>query len=149
LGIRESAVGMTMEKTGEQSTEKLIRDYYAAFNAHDWNGMLALLTDDVAHDISQGGRETGRDAFKAFMAHMDRSYRESVRELVVMVAAGGTRAAAEFELDGEYLATDGNFPPAKGQRYTLRVGAFFDVKGGKIARVSNHYNLKDWLAQVK
>jgi steroid delta-isomerase-like uncharacterized protein len=135
--------------TMEQTTEKLIRDYYAAFNARDWNGMLALLTDDVAHDISQGGRETGRDAFKAFMAHMDTSYREKVRELVVMVAAGGTRAAAEFELDGEYLKTDGNFPQAKGQRYTLRVGAFFDVKNGKIARVSNHYNLKDWLAQVK
>jgi steroid delta-isomerase-like uncharacterized protein len=145
LGIREGAVGMTMEQT----TEKLIRDYYAAFNAQDWNGMLALLTDDVAHDISQGGRETGRDAFKAFMAHMDTSYREKVRELVVMVAAGGTRAAAEFELDGEYLKTDGNFPQANGQRYTLRVGAFFDVKNGKIARVSNHYNLKDWLAQVK
>ncbi len=135
--------------TMEQTTEKLIRDYYAAFNAQDWNGMLALLTDDVAHDISQGGRETGRDAFKAFMAHMDTSYREKVRELVVMVAAGGTRAAAEFELDGEYLKTDGNFPQANGQRYTLRVGAFFDVKNGKIARVSNHYNLKDWLAQVK
>lgn len=135
--------------TMEQTTEKLIRDYYAAFNAQDWNGMLALLTDDVAHDISQGGRETGRDAFKAFMAHMDTSYREKVRELVVMVAAGGTRAAAEFELDGEYLKTDGNFPQANGQRYTLRVGAFFDVKDGKIARVSNHYNLKDWLAQVK
>ena len=135
--------------TIEQSTEKLIRDYYAAFNAQDWNGMLALLTDDVAHDVSQGGRETGRDAFKAFMAHMDTSYREKVRELVVMVAAGGLRAAAEFELDGEYLKTDGNFPQAKGQRYTLRVGAFFDVKNGMIARVSNHYNLKDWLAQVK
>lgn len=141
---------MTIENTmGEQTTEKLIRDYYAAFNARDWNGMLALLTDDVAHDISQGGREIGRDAFKAFLAHMDARYRENVRELVVMAAAGGARAAAEFELDGEYLATDGNFPPAKGQRYTLRVGAFFDVKGGKIARVSNHYNLKDWLAQVK
>ncbi len=135
--------------TIEQSAEKLIRDYYAAFNARDWDGMLALLADDVAHDISQGGRETGRDAFKAFLAHMDSSYRERVRELVVMVAAGGTRAAAEFELDGEYLATDGNFPPAKGQRYTLRVGAFFDVRNGKIARVSNHYNLKDWLAQVE
>lgn len=135
--------------TIEQSAEKLIRDYYAAFNARDWDGMLALLADDVAHDISQGGRETGRDAFKAFLAHMDSSYRERVREPVVMVAAGGTRAAAEFELDGEYLATDGNFPPAKGQRYTLRVGAFFDVRNGKIARVSNHYNLKDWLAQVK
>jgi steroid delta-isomerase-like uncharacterized protein len=135
--------------TKEQATEKLIRDYYAAFNARNWTAMLALLTDDVAHDISQGGRETGREAFKAFLAHMDRCYRETVSELIVMVGPGGDRAAAEFELDGEYLVTDGSFPAAKGQRYSLRVGAFFDVRGGKVARVSNHYNLKDWLAQIK
>lgn len=134
-------MGMTAETT--------IRAYYAAFNARDWAGMAALLIDDVAHDICQGGCQTGRAAFATFLAHMDRCYRERVRELVVMVAPDGKRAAAEFELDGEYLATDGPHPPARGQRYTLRVGAFFDLAGGKIARVSNHYNVKAWLDQVR
>lgn len=129
-------------------TVALIRRYYDAFNAGDWAGMLSLLSDDVAHEISQGGREIGREAFARFLAHMERCYRERVRDLVVMASADGARAAAEFMLDGEYLLTDGSFPPARGQRYTLRVGAFFEVQGGCIARVSNHYNLKDWLRQV-
>jgi len=44
--------------------EKLVRAYYAAFNAGDFAAMLALLTDDVVHGINQGGRETGRDSLR-------------------------------------------------------------------------------------
>lgn len=130
------------------SPQTLITDYYARFNAHDWEGMLALLTDDVIHDINQGDRQTGSDRFRGFLAHMDRCYRERVEDLVVMVAADGRRAAAEFVIHGEYLHTDEGLPPAWGQRYVLPVGAFFDLRDGRIARVTNYYNLQDWLAQV-
>ena len=40
--------------------ETTIRAYYAAFNAGDTEAFLDLLTEDVIHDISQGGREAGR-----------------------------------------------------------------------------------------
>lgn len=131
-----------------QKTEALIRAYYERFNAGDVEGFLALLTEDVIHDISQGAREVGKAAFRKFLRHMNDSYREEVRDLVVMVDPGGTRAAAEFDLQGTYIATDGNLPPARGQGYTLTVGAFFTVRDGKIARISNHYNMNDWLRQV-
>lgn len=130
-------------------SEATIRKYYAAFDARDWDGMCALLTDDVAHDVCQGGRQMGRAAFRTFLDHMDRCYRERTRDLVVMVDPTGARAAAEFDLDGTYLATDAPHPPARGQTYTLRVGAFFDLRDGKIARIANHYNVADWLAQVR
>jgi steroid delta-isomerase-like uncharacterized protein len=126
----------------------IIKTYYSAFNAHDTTTMLECLTEDVQHEVSQGGLETGKAAFAAFMAHMDRCYLEQVQNVVLMQNPDGTRAAAEFDLEGQYLQTDGNFPPAKGQRYTLRVGAFFELQNGKIARVSNHYNLREWLRQV-
>lgn len=42
-----------------------------------------------------------------------------------------------------------DLPPARGQRYERRVGAFFDIADGAIVRVSNHYNLADWLCQVQ
>jgi len=129
-------------------TEALIRDYYAAFNRADWDGMCALLAPDVAHDINQGGRETGRDAFRAFLARMERCYREELRDIVVMVDATGTRAAAEFTVHGEYLADDEGLPPATGQRYLLPAGAFLELRDGRITRVTMHYNLADWLAQV-
>ena len=41
------------------STESVIRAYYDAFNRGDMPAFLALLTDDVIHDINQGVRETG------------------------------------------------------------------------------------------
>ncbi|WP_137124708.1 ketosteroid isomerase-related protein [Roseomonas sp. HF4] len=127
----------------------LITAYLDAFNRGDRAAMLALLADDVAHDINQGGREVGRDAFAAFMARMDRCYRERLADIVVMASADGTRAAAEFVVHGEYLATDEGLPEARGQRYVLPAGAFFALRDGRIARVTMHYNLRDWVAQIE
>lgn len=127
----------------------LILDYYAAFNRGDWAAMLALLTGDVVHDLNQGRRETGRDAFAAFLARMDRSYREQLRDIVVMAAPDGVRVAAEYVVHGEYLIADEGLPPAHGQTYVLPGGAFFDLRDGKVARVTNYYNLEDWIAQVR
>lgn len=125
----------------------LVTEYYAAFNRGDWDGMCALLADDVAHDLNQGAREMGCAAFRAFLDRMNRSYREQLRDIVVMTGASG-RAAAEYVVEGEYLATGEGLPPARGQRYTLPGGAFFEIASGKIRRVTNYYNLQDWLRQV-
>lgn len=130
------------------ATVELVRRYYAAFNAGDMTTFLGLLTDDVAHDINQGGRETGREAFVAFMQRMNRSYREEIVNITVLASPDGRRAAAEFTVLGQYLKTDEGLPPATGQKYTLPAGAFFDIRDGQVARISNHYNLQDWLRQV-
>ena len=135
-----------MSQAGE--TEALIRAYYDAFNAFDVERFLSLLTDGVVHDVSQGGREVGKAAFRRFLARMDRCYGEKARDVAILVSADGKRAAAEFVIDGVYRATDEGLPPASGQRYVLPVGAFFEIEGGKIARISNHNNLKDWLRQI-
>lgn len=129
-------------------TIETINAYYAAFNRGDAEAMLALLTDDVAHDINQGGREVGKEAFRRFLAHMDRCYRERLTDIVVMASPDGRHAAAEFVVHGTYLATDEGLPPASGQTYRLPAGTFFELRDGRIARVTTYYNLKDWIAQV-
>ena len=130
------------------TTPDLITAYYDAFNRGDRGAMLALLTEDVAHDLNQGGREIGRDAFRAFLARMDRCYRERLTDIVIAVSADGTRAAAEWVVHGTYLADDEGLPPARGQTYVLPGGAFFAIRDGRIARVTNTYNLADWIRQV-
>ena len=132
----------------------LVLAYYAAFNRGDWAGMQSLLAEDVLHDLNQGPRETGKPAFAAFQQRMERSYREQLRDVVVMASPDGARAAAEYVVHGEYLVADDGLPAANGQRYVLPGGAFFDIKfdksgAGLIARVTNYYNLEDWLAQVR
>ncbi len=126
----------------------LIERYYAAFNAGDRPAMLACLTDTVAHDINQGERQLGKAVFAAFLAHMDRCYAEQLADIAIMATPDGTRAAAEFIVHGEYLATDEGLPEANGQRYSLPAGAFFTIEDGLIARVSVYYNLPDWTRQV-
>ncbi|ANE44678.1 ketosteroid isomerase-related protein [Deinococcus puniceus] len=136
----------------QETALTLVQQYYAAFNAADAAGMLALLSEDVRHDINEGETQIGRDTFQAFLAKMDAHYREQAADLVVMASADGTRAAAEFIIHGEYLKTDTGLPEAAGQRYVLPVGAFFEVRDGghgpQISRVTNYYNLADWTRQV-
>lgn len=132
----------------QTETLALIERYYAAFNAGDGEGMLACLTEDVVHDINEGQRQHGKEAFRAFLAHMDRCYRERLNDIVIMAHADGARAAAEFVVHGEYLVTDEGLPEATGQTYVLPAGAFFAVEQGRIARVTVYYNLADWTAQV-
>jgi steroid delta-isomerase-like uncharacterized protein len=127
---------------------ELVQAYYAAFNAGDMPAFLDLLAGDVVHDINQGERQVGKATFAAFMDKMNRCYRERLTDIVVMQNADGSRAAAEFVVHGEYLADDEGLPPANGQTYVLPAGAFFEIKNGKVARISNYYNLNDWIAQV-
>nr|WP_300313216.1 ketosteroid isomerase-related protein [Halomonas sp.] len=130
------------------NTLDLINAYYAAFNRGDREAMLALLSDDVVHDLNQGEREIGRDAFRTFLERMDRSYSEQLHDIVVMPSADGSRAGAEYVVHGIYRVTDEGLPEANGQRYVLPGGAFFDIRDGQITRVTNYYNLGDWMAQV-
>lgn len=129
-------------------TESLILRYYAAFNRGDHDAMLACLSDDVVHDVNQGERRQGKERFRAFLARMAHHYREQLDGIAVMVSRDGSRAAAEFNVSGNYLVTETGLPDAKGQRYGLPAGTFFAVRDGRIARVTTYYNLTEWIMQV-
>ena len=126
-----------------------IKAYYDAFNAGDMQAFLALLDDNVVHGINQGGDQVGKAAFAIFMDHMNRCYKETLTDIVIMENGDGTRGAAEFVVNGQYLVTDEGLPEANGQTYRLPAGAFFEIRDGKVARITNHYNLNDWIAQVR
>jgi steroid delta-isomerase-like uncharacterized protein len=127
----------------------LIRRYHEAFNRADWPGMLDLLDEHVVHDLNQGRREVGRERFAAFLQRTAASYEEQLRNVIVMGDDSGSRAAAEYMIHGVYKATDEGLPLAQGQSYALPGGAFFEIANGKIVRVSNYYNLEDWLSQIR
>ncbi len=126
----------------------LIQRYFDAFNAGDTEGMLACLSEDVAHHVNEGDIRRGRDKFAAFCAHMSRCYKEELTDMVIFVSEDASRAAAEYTVNGTYLETDGDLPAAHGQRYTLPAGSFFDMQDGKITRVTTYYSLSGWTRQV-
>lgn len=129
-------------------TLALIRRYYDAFNAGTPDAMLACLTDDIEHRVNEGTPRIGREKFAEFCSHMGTSYRETLTDMILFATDDGTHAAAEFIVHGTYLQTDPGLPEAKGQTYTLPAGAFFDVRGDSISRITTFYNLNDWIRQV-
>ena len=57
-----------------QATITLLQNYYDAFNRQDMAAFLNMLTDDVIHDVNQGGREIGKEKFALFMDRMNAHY---------------------------------------------------------------------------
>lgn len=126
----------------------LIQSYYEAFNEKDMKKFLSLLSEDVVHDINQGRTEIGKQTFENFMNRMNEMYSETVHDVIILTSADGQHASARFHVSGNYLKTDPGLPPAKGQPYILSAGAFFEVEGKKITRISNYYNLDEWIKQI-
>jgi len=128
--------------------KEVISRYYTAFNAGNIQAMLDEVSDDVAHHVNEGKVRRGKELFTEFCAHMSDCYQENLTDIVVFSNVDGTRAAAEFIVNGTYLETDPGLPEARGQRYKLPGGAFFELADGKITRITTYYNLADWIRQV-
>ena len=127
---------------------QIIHAYFDAFNTGDIDAMLDCLSEDVAHHVNEGQIRRGKPLFRSFCEHMSRSYDETLSDMVILEAKGGTRAAAEYIVNGTYLVTDPGLPEARGQTYRLPAGSFFEVENGLIIRVTTYYNLADWVKQV-
>ncbi|MEM6890322.1 MAG: ketosteroid isomerase-related protein [Pseudomonadota bacterium] len=125
-----------------------VKRYFDAFNAGDTETMLECPNADVAHHVNEGGIRRGKTAFAEFCAHMNRCYKEYLSHMVIFDAPDHARAAAEYVVNGTYLATDEGLPEAKGQTYRLPAGSFFELQHDKITRVTMWYNLADWMRQV-
>jgi len=129
-------------------TSALVLRFCAAFNRADVDGMLDCVADDVVHDVNQGERESGKAAFRSYLEHHVHNYREEWRDVVVMSVDDGTRAAAEFCVQGSYQHSAPGLPEAHGQRYVLTAGIFFAINQGKIVRIPPFYNQHDRRSQI-
>lgn len=131
-----------------EATRSLIERYFQAFNDRSIQGMLDCMSEDMVHDVNQGGRRIGKEQFKTFLIHMARCYDEELADIVIMTTDDANRAAAEFTVHGTYRETDDDLPPARGQSYTISAGTFFEIDDGLITRVTTYYNLEEWIAKV-
>lgn len=127
---------------------ELAQQYYDCFNRKNWEGMLELLSDAIRHDVNQGETRVGKERYREFLQHMDECYDEHLSDMVFLTEPSGTRIACEFTVNGIYKKNDGDLLPARNQKYVLPAGAFLDVDGGKITRVTTYYNLPRWIKLV-
>ena len=126
----------------------IVKQYYSSFNQKDWQGMLALLHEEIRHEPNQGEARIGIEKFTEFLGMMDESYEETLTEMVFFSEPEHTRVAVEFTVNGIYKKGEEGFPEAHSQYYTLPAAAFLEVKEHKISRVTTYYNLPLWIELV-
>ncbi len=135
-----------------------VKAYYDAFNSRNWDDMLALVDENIQHEPNQGKPRIGKALFTDFMKHMDESYSETLKDIVLFsvpslklqhkLSETKGRIAAEFVVHGTYKKGEEGLPPAHGQAYVLPAAAFLEVRNGKISRVTTYYNLELWIELV-
>jgi steroid delta-isomerase-like uncharacterized protein len=130
------------------SALNIVKKYYACFNKQDWEGMLALLHNDIRHEPNQGEPRIGINKFRDFLKIMDTSYAETLTDMVFYTEKSKTRVACEFTVNGTYIKGEEGLPAAHGQKYILPAASFVEVHDGKITRVTTHYNLPLWIKLV-
>ena len=131
-------------------SKAIITEYFISFNKGDLKSMLNLVAENVSHETNQGDVRTGRPLFEKFMNHMNQSYKETIKDIVLLTSTSDShRISAEYFVDGEYLKTDNGLPEARNQKYSIRAGSFFEITQGKISRITTYYNLPLWIKLVQ
>lgn len=131
-------------------TIKLIKTYFDALNRKDMDRYFSIMDANVIHDINQGESEQGLEKFKIFMEKSNASFDEKLNNIVIMVSDDGKYGAATWMDHGVYVKDYPGFEvKAKKQNYTLSGGHFFEIRNGKLYRVTTYYNATDFMKQIK
>jgi steroid delta-isomerase-like uncharacterized protein len=129
------------------ASEAMLRDYAAAWRAHDIERVVGLFTDDAVYeDVPLGRVNRGRGELRAFLVETFQTFPDYAIELTAAFVAGA-RAGAEWTMTGTQR---GALPglPATGKRMAVRGASMLELRGNKIARIADYYDQLGMLRQL-
>jgi len=134
-----------------QDGTQLVQSLADGVNARDYDGVGALLADDVEFaDMAAGQTVRGRDATLAVIRMWLSAFPDMKLELVASVADGG-RAAAEVigsgTQDGTLVTPAGDVPPT-GRFFRDQFTWFVDHADGRVTGWRDYYNALSMLTQL-
>ena len=139
---------MSTSALAEATPVEIVKAYYAAYNAHDTEKQIALMTKDIIHAPNQGEKTTGVEHYRAFNTANNASFDEDCVELKFFTSPDSKKVIAESYAVGKYVKDMEGYPKAKNQPYRSHVVEVFEFAGGKIKSLATYYNEKDWIAQI-
>jgi steroid delta-isomerase-like uncharacterized protein len=114
---------------------------------HDMERVASVFTDDcIYEDVALGVINRGRDELVAF----GNGFIEGVPDLRVQITsrfATGDMAATEWKMSGTHT---GNLPgmPATGKTFSLRGASVFQIRGDRLVRCSDYWDLATFQKQL-
>ncbi len=121
----------------KQDSEKLVRDFLGAWEGRDLEVICAAFADDaVYHNVPVAPIEGIAGIRAIFQAFLD-AFAEAKLDIVTLAAEPGLVLAERIDY---FTMTDG-------RKVVLPVNGVFEVRGGKIVRFSDYFDLADFERQ--
>lgn len=135
----------------EQDNREVIRSFFDAFNAGDLDRAESMVSDDFELlDAAVSQVFHGRHGCRQWLASFRTALPDAHAELGNVLAEGSLVAAEHVgrgTQDGPFWTPAGTIPPT-GRRIELRIGEFFEVRDGKIARLTAYYDGATMMRQL-
>lgn len=122
----------------------VVRRCYQAVSSGDFEGLSAVLAEDVVEHEELPGLEPNKDGVIQFFRGMREAFPDMVMSVDAMIAEGDT-VAARVTLRGTHR---GDFMgiPATGKEVAVAVADFFRVGNGRIAE---HWGVADMASMME
>jgi steroid delta-isomerase-like uncharacterized protein len=126
---------------------KLIGDYLAAWNSHDTKKVLSFFTEDIVYeDVAVGVVKRGKKELNDFIDEFFTGFPDlkfEVRNHFFSME----RSCREWVMTGTH---SGDLPklPATGRTIKVRGAGISEVKGDKISRHTDYYDMVTLLRQL-
>jgi steroid delta-isomerase-like uncharacterized protein len=130
--------------------KKILSNYILTVNSHNVSEVLSFCTDDVIYEyVARGSVYRGK---KEFAAGLNASFSEipDLKHELKSVFGAGDWAAMEYVILGTHTNNIRSIPglSATGKTLSVRGVSIFQLRGGKISRHSEYYNLVTLLQQI-
>ena len=133
--------------TSPEEIRRLVYELYAAWSLHQLEKIDTIFTDDAAYeDVAAGQAYRGKEAIKELLRGAYAwapDFRVTMQSLIV----ADDRAATEWLSEGIQTGPIGDLP-ASGNSFRLRGVSTFVFRDGKIASVTDYYDMATFLAQL-
>lgn len=147
LGSAGQEHGAAADRGDRRAVPRVAREWAAAWNSGDGQRMAALFTEDgVYEDFAFERRYQGREAIASWVS-LTLQVIPDTRIEVTDAFRSGDRVAVEFVFSG----TPGELVPgvpATGRSFSVPGVSVFELRGGRLAQVSDYYNVDTLYRQI-
>lgn len=129
--------------------EKTVQAYINAWNSHDVENIAAFFTEDGIHeDVAVGSVYHGKNELKAGLSPLFAACPDFKLELKSLFGSNDW-VGQEWLMTGTQTGAFGVLGiPATGRSFLIRGASITKLRGGKIARNTDYWNLMSMLQQL-
>lgn len=127
---------------------RLVKEYLAAWNAHDSEALLSLFTEDcVYEDVALGRLEQGKDSVRALVQSVFVDLAD-FRMDVKSAFGVGDWAATEWTMTGAFVHSSVPGLASTGKSFAVRGATILQLRNGRIYRNTDYIDLNSFLRQT-